>query len=112
MSVVTGASWNVLSIEECLNLETPLRHELEVLDYEIRGLLARSRGEARNAGADDALFVRASTTVLLVAAAGLIARAAEDQRAHFDARAFAECADGAARWAKQRRLRYELSGEA
>lgn len=112
MSVATSANWNVMSIEECQRLETPLRHELEVLDYEIRGLLARSRSEARNAGADDALFVKASTTVLLAVAAGLVARAAEDQRAHFDARSFAECADAAARWAKQRRLRLCLGGEA
>jgi hypothetical protein len=112
MSVLTGASWNVMSIEECQSLETPLRHELEVLDYEIRGLLARSRSEARSIGADDALFVRASTTMLLSIAAGLFARAAEDQRAHFDARSFAEGAGSAARWAKQQRLRCCLGGEA
>lgn len=112
MSVFTEASWNTMSIEECQSLETPLRHELEVLDYEIRGLLVRSRSEARNIGADDALFVKAATTVLVAIAAGLFARAAEDQRANFDARSFAECADDAARWAQQRRLRYCLGGEA
>lgn len=112
MSVWSGANWNVMSIEECQRLETPLRHELEVLDFEIRGLLARSRSEARSVGADDARFVKASTTLLLAIAAGLFARAAEEQRAHFDARAFADGADDAARWATQRRLRYCLGGEA
>ncbi len=102
----------VMSIEECQKLDAPLRQDLEVLDYEVRSLVARIRREARDAGADDATFVKASTTVLLSIAAGLLARAAEDQRAPFDANSFTAGADSAARWAEQRRLRYFVGGEA
>ncbi len=56
--------------------------------------------------------MKASTTVLLSIAAGLLARAAEDQRAPFDAGSFAAGAGSAAKWAAQRRLRYFVGGEA
>lgn len=102
----------VMSIEECQKLDEPLRQDLELLDYEVRSIVARIRSEARDAGADDATFVKASTTVLLSIAAGLLARAAEDQRAPFDARSFAAGANSAAKWAAQRRLRYFVGGEA
>jgi hypothetical protein len=102
----------VMSIEDCQNLDTPLREDLEVLDYEVRSLVARIRREAGDAGADDATFVKASTTVLLSIAAGLLARAAEDQRRPFDANSFTATAGSAARWAAQRRLRYFVGGEA
>jgi hypothetical protein len=45
-------------------------------------------------------------------AAGILARAAEDERAAFDASSFAAGAGHAARWAEQRRLRYFVAGEA
>lgn len=102
----------VMSIEECQKLEKPLRQDLEVLDYEVRSLVARIRKEAREAGADDTTFVKASTTVLLSIAAAQLARAAEDQRAPFDATSFAATAGSAAQWAAQRRLRYAVAGEA
>jgi hypothetical protein len=112
MSVAGKGELAVMSIEDCQRLETPLRQDLEVLDYEIRALVARIRREAAEAGADDATFVQASTTVLLSIAAGLVARAAEDRRAAFDVRAFVAGADSAAKWAGQRRLRYCVEGEA
>jgi hypothetical protein len=101
----------VMSIEDCQRLDAPLRHDLEVLDYEIRRVVARVRNEARDAGADDMIFVKASTTVLLSIAAGLMARAADDRRAAFDAESFIAGADSAARWAGERRLRLCLAGE-
>lgn len=111
MSVAGDAEMTVMSIEECLKLDTPIRQDLEVLDYEVRSLVARIRREARDAGADDATFVKASTTVLLSIAAGLLARAAEDRRASFDACSFAKSAGSAAKWAEERRLRYFIGGE-
>jgi hypothetical protein len=102
----------VMTIEECQRLDKPLRQDLELLDYEVRTIVDRIRSEAREAGADDATFVKASTTVLLSIAAGLLARAAEDERAPFDASSFAAGAGQAARWAEQRRLRYSVAGEA
>lgn len=112
MSVACKNELTVMSIEDCQRLETPLRQDLELLDYEIRTLVARIRREAGEGGADDATFVKASTTVLLSIAAGLLARAAEDRRAAFDASAFVASADSAARWAGERRLRYCVAGEA
>ncbi|WP_281800956.1 hypothetical protein [Methylocystis echinoides] len=107
-----GAGMTVMTIEECQKLDTPLRQDLELLDYEVRTIVDRIRSEARDGGADDATFVKASTTVLLSIAAGLLARAAEDEQAPFDATSFAAGAGHAARWAAQRRLRYFVAGEA
>ncbi|WP_144259746.1 hypothetical protein [Methylocystis sp. ATCC 49242] len=112
MSVMDGDEIAVMSIEECQRLEQPLRRDLEVLDYEVRSLIARMRAEAKDAGADEMLFVKASTTVLLSIAAGLVARAAEDKRAPFDATSFVASADSAAQWAQTRRMRYFVAGEA
>lgn len=103
---------SAMSIEECQRLDAPLRGDLELLDYEIRSLVARIRREAKEAGAEDATFLKASTTVLLTIAAGLMARAAEDGRAPFDCRSFVATADSAAKWAGERRLRYFTGGEA
>lgn len=107
-----GPGMTVMTIEECQKLETPIRQDLELLDYEVRSIVNRIRNESRDAGGDDATFVKASTTVLLSIAAGLLARAAEDERAPFDASSFAAGAGQAARWAEQRRLRYFMAGEA
>lgn len=112
MRVVKTGEIAVMSIEECQRLEAPLRRDLEVLDYEIRSLVSRIRKEASEAGADDTIFVTASSTVLLSIAAGLVARAAEDRRMAFDKSSFVASADSAARWAGERRLRYCLGGEA
>ena len=112
MSVEVNTRVAVMSIEECQRLDAPLRHDLEVLDYEIRSLVARIRKEAGEAGADDTVFVKAATTVLLSIAAGLLARAAEDKRAPFDASSFVATAGSAAKWAEERQLRYYLGGEA
>lgn len=112
MSVADGNQIAVMSIEECQRLAEPLRRDLEVLDYEVRSLVARMRAEANDAGSDDAAFVEASTTVLLTIAAGLMAREAEIRRARFDASSFLAGADSALQWARSRRLKYFLAGEA
>ncbi len=101
-----------MPIEECQRLDAPLRDDLEVLDYEVRTLVARIRREACDAGTDDTTFVAASTTVLLSIAAGLIACAADERRAAFDARSFAASANRAADWARKRRLLRFVAGEA
>ena len=66
-----------MTIEECQKLDQPIRQDLELLDYEVRTIVDRIRSESRDAGGDDATFVKASTTVLLSIAAGILARAAE-----------------------------------
>lgn len=105
MRAAYDMTMTAMSIEECQRLNTPLRRDLEILDDEIRSLLARIRREANDAGGDDAAFVKASTTILLSIAAGVLAHAAEDHRAAFDANSFAACAGAAAKWAGQRRRR-------
>lgn len=113
MSVLTrGVALTVMTIEECQGLETPLRQDLEILDYEIRQLVLRIRKDARESGADDAVFLSASSTVLVSIAATLLSRAADDRRAVFDGAAFAAGAGSAARWARERRLKVLLGGEA
>jgi hypothetical protein len=112
MSVASTNELDVMSIEECQRLGPPLRRELEVLDYEIRRLVARARADARLAGSEDSLFVKASSTVMLSIAAELMARAAEEGRLRFDVTSFAAGADRAAQWARGRRLKYFLAGEA
>lgn len=112
MSVADPADIGVMSVEECQRLGPPLRRDLEVLDYEIRRLVARARADARLSCEDEALFVKASTTVMLSIAAELMARAAEDGRLRFDAGAFSDCAGSAAKWARARRLRYLVAVEA
>ncbi|QGM98010.1 hypothetical protein [Methylocystis parvus] len=107
-----GAALPAMTIEECQRLQTPLRQDLEILDYEIRRLVARIRKDARDAGADDTAFVTASSTILLSIAATLLSRAAEDRRANFDAGAFAASAGNAALWAQERRLKCFVGGEA
>lgn len=102
-----------LSVEECQRLDAALRDDLEALDFEIRSLVARVRLAARDDGADDIVVVKASTTVLLSIAAGLIACAAEDRKALFDVRAFAASADHVATWARERWLKgLAAAGEA
>ena len=89
-----------------------MRDDLEILDYEIRSIVARLGAEVRDAGKDAGVFAEASTTVLLSIAAGVMARAAEEHRAAFDASSFVATANNAATWASSRRLRYFLGGEA
>ncbi len=102
----------LLSIEECQAIGSPLREELEVLDYEIRSALIRLLGDVEASGADGALFLKASMTVLLSIAAGMLARASEERNAPFDVGSFAAGAEAAAEWARLRKLRYFVGGEA
>lgn len=57
-----GPGMTVMTIEECQKLEKPIRQDLELLDYEVRSIVNRIRNESRDAGGDDATFVKASTT--------------------------------------------------
>jgi len=102
----------MLSIEECQRIDSPIREELELLDYEIRSSFTRILSEVDRSGADNILFLKASTTVLLSIAAGLLERAAEANDAQFDIGSFVSGAEMAAEWAKMRKLRYFLGGEA
>jgi hypothetical protein len=106
------AATALLSIEECQNLDAPLREELELLDYEIRSIVTRISADMAPFGADDGLFLKASTTVLLSIAAGLMQRAAEETKKPFDTDSFVVGAQSAAQWAMTRKLRYLLAGEA
>lgn len=112
MGAVEPCEISAMSIEECRRLDAPLRDDLETLDHEVRSLVARIRREARDAGTDDAVFLKASTTVLLSIAAGLFACAAEERNTLFDARAFVIGADRVAKWAFRRRVRRAIVRQA
>ena len=102
----------MLTIEECQQVNSPLREELELLDYEIRSAFTRILNDVDRSGAGNILFLKASTTVLLSIAAGLLERAAQENDTQFDLGAFVLGAEKAAEWAKMRKLRYFLGGEA
>ena len=102
----------LLSIEECQTIASPLREELELLDYELRSALTRVLSDVEASGADSVLFLKASMTVLLSIAAGMLARAAEERDAPIDVGSFKVGAERAVEWARMRKLRYFVSGEA
>ncbi len=102
----------LLTIEECQALAPPLRDELELFDYEVRSALTRILADVEASEADSVLFLRASMTVLLSIAAGMLARAAEEKNAPLDVGSFALGAQKAVEWARTRRLRYFVGGEA
>jgi hypothetical protein len=100
-----------LSIEECQKLVSPMRDDLELLDYEIRSAFTRIMSEVDRSGTDNVLFLKASTTVLLSIAAGLLERVAEQTNRPLDVDSFVGGAESAAQWAKMRKLKYFLGGE-
>lgn len=102
----------MLTIEECQQIDAPLRDQLELLDYDIRSAFTRILSDVDRSGEDDILFLKASVTVLLSVAAGLLQRAAEEDDAHIDVGSFVIGAEKAVEWARTRRLRYHSSGEA
>ncbi len=99
------------TIEECQRFDAPLREDLELLDYEIRRRVDRMLAGVDQSGKDSVLFRKASTTVLLSIAAGLMESAAERTREPFDVASFKAVAENAAQWAKNRKLKYFVSGE-
>jgi hypothetical protein len=100
-----------LAIEECQRLDGDIRDNLELLDYEIRRAFTRILAEVDRSGVDNVVFPRASTTVLLSIAAGLLERAAEKTSKPANTASFVSGAAGAATWAKLLKLRYFVGGE-
>lgn len=99
------------TIEECQQLDAELREDLEVLDYEIRCAVNQILADVDRSGRDGISFLRASTTVLLSIAAGLLEATAERTHEPADVEAFKAVAEDAAEWAQRRKLRYFVSGE-
>jgi hypothetical protein len=100
------------SFDECRCLNDPVRADLELLDYEIRRVSAQLLAEVDRSEKDSVLFLRASATVILSIAAGLMESASERTGQPFDVESFKVVAEDAANWAKTRRMRYFPSGEA
>lgn len=101
-----------LTIEQCQRLDGHIRADLELLDYEIRGAFTRILTEVDRSVQDDGLFLRASATVLLSISAGLLEMSAEKTTRPVNAASFVTGAAEAAAWAKLRKLRYFVGGEA
>jgi hypothetical protein len=103
---------SALSIQECQKLDRSLRADLELVDYEIRSIVTRILTDVDRSGVDSVLFLKASTTVLLSIAAGLLTTAADEANGTFDVATFMSGAEDAAEWARTCRLKYCLGGEA
>ncbi|MBI1867091.1 MAG: hypothetical protein HYS06_02135 [Methylocystis sp.] len=99
------------TIEECQRFDAPLRDDLELLDYEIRRRFNRILAGVDQSGQDSVLFLKASTTVLLSIAAGVMESTAERTRQPFDVASFKAVAENAAKWAKNRKVKYFVAGE-
>lgn len=99
------------TIEQCRCFDAPLREDLELLDYEVRRGFNQILAGVDRSGRDSVLFLKASTTVLLSIAAGLMESTAERTREPFDVASFKAIAENAAQWAKSRKLKYFVSGE-
>jgi hypothetical protein len=81
------------------------------LDDEVRGAVNRLLAGVEGQGGDTDAFLKASTTVLLSIAAGLMETAAERGCEPADVGSFRDAAEDAAQWAKGRRLRERLDSE-
>lgn len=99
------------TVEECRRLDPALRQELEIVDYEVRCVVNQILAAVDQSGQDGVMFLRASTTVLLSIAAGLMETAAERAHESADVDSFKDIAEDAAQWAKDRKLRHFVAGE-
>lgn len=104
-------SAKIPTVEECQRLDASLRQDLEVLDYEVRCIVNQILADVDQSGRDGVSFMRASTTVLLSIAAGLLEVTAERSHEVADIEGFKAIAEDAAQWAKNRKLRYFVAGE-
>ncbi len=101
-----------LTAEQCQRLDGPIRDQLELLDYEVRSAFARIFADASLSCNDNAMFLKASTTVLLSISANLFEHASAATDEPFDIDTFLTGAKSAAQWAALRKLRYSVAGEA
>jgi hypothetical protein len=101
----------VLTVDQCQSLDTAVRTDLELFDYEVRHAFTRLLTQVDQSGEDGLLFLKASTIVLLSIAAGLLARSAEEIDP-LQTESFVTAAESAWQWAQLRKLRYFSEGEA
>jgi len=99
------------TIEECQKLQNPLRGQLELLDYDVRSAVTRGLADIESSGEDDAIYMRASVTVLLSIAARMFERSLSETGQPTTEDNFVSGAENAIEWARTRRLRYSVAGE-
>jgi hypothetical protein len=105
MSDVCNDDVNISTIDDCRRMDPMLRSGLETLDDEIRRIVARISAKTTNAGGDEALFMTASSTVLLSIVAAMT-KAVDHRPGHIDVSAFLARANHAAIWANDRRIKF------
>lgn len=92
----------MLTINECRRLKGGLRQYLMLLEEETSRAHARVAANVNLRGEDELAFLRASTTVVISVAAGLMEVAAERSHSAFDTGGFHEAARESAELAWRR----------
>lgn len=105
MSDVCNGDMNIVTIDDCRRMDPMLRSGLEALDDEIRRIVARISAKTTNAGGDEALFMTASSTVLLSIAAAMT-KAVDRRPGNVAVGAFLARANHAAKWANDRSMKF------
>lgn len=95
---------DVVTIDRCRRMDPNLRSDLEILDEEIRRIVARIYARRMEAGDDETMFTVAVSTVLLSIAATL-AKTMSHRFGPIDTGDFLERASNAADWANNRKAR-------
>jgi hypothetical protein len=108
MSEVSDVVVKLIKIDDCRRMDAVLRTDLEILDEEIRSIIARMKARTMESGGDETMFTMASSTVLLSIAAALTRRI--DQSSEIiDIETFLVRANDAADWANNRKMIFDRS---
>ena len=91
-------------IDDCRRMDPDLRYELEILDDEIRSLVARMCAKTIETGGDGTRFSLATSTVLLSIAATLT-KTVDHPHGPIDSDDFLARAYDAADWVNNRKVR-------
>ena len=95
-------------IDDCRRMDPVLRSELEILDDEIRSMVARICAKTIETGGDGTRFSLATSTVLLSIAATLT-KTVDHPHEPIDRGAFLARAHEAAEWVNNRRAKQPLA---
>lgn len=107
MSAVRDDVMDVVTIDDCRRINPALRAALEILDDEIRSIVARMSARTIESGGDEIIFAIGSSTVLLSIAAALT-RTIDHPYGLIDIDAFLARANDAADWVNERKTKQSV----
>lgn len=110
MSVIRDDVMDVVTIDAWRSMDPALRTELEILDDEIRSIVARMSARTVETGGDETLFSIWSSTVLLSIAAALTKKI-DHPYGLIDTGSFLSQANEVAGWVNNRKTKYNRSCE-